>query len=103
MSFNNCSVLFCASFAAAATHPRLSRLELTWSYPARGPSCRAFLAFVGGLLEQGRSRVVELRNVCPLVQGEGRRDSRNFLVALHAGNAGEYEHYGLGDIVELAG
>ncbi len=93
-------MLFCASFATAAAHPGLTLLELTCSYPARGPSCLAFLAFAGGLVQQGRSRVINLYDRCPVVQGEGRRDSRNFLVALHAVSAGEYEHYGLGDVVE---
>jgi len=97
LSFNNCSVQFCASFAAAAAHPRLELLELDSSFPTRGPSCRAFLAFVGSLLQQGRSRVVKLCHIFPVVQGEGRRDSRNFLAALHAVSVDEYDNYCLSD------
>ena len=77
-----CSVLFCPSFLAAAAHPRLSSLLLFTSYPASGPSCLAFLGFVGSLLQQGRSGVLEL--VLSVVHGEGRQDSRNFRAALKA-------------------
>jgi hypothetical protein len=82
LTFVNCSVIFCPSFHAAAAHPRLSWLELFTSYPASGPSCLAFLGFVGSLLQQGRPGVLEL--VVSVVGGEGRRDGRNFRAALQA-------------------
>ena len=82
LSFRNCSVLFCPTFQAAAAHPRLSSLTLFTSYPASGPSCLAFLGFVGSLLQQGRPGVLEL--VVGVVNGEGRQDSINFRAALKA-------------------
>jgi hypothetical protein len=82
LRFVTCSVLFCPSFQAAAAHPRLSSLELFISYPASGPSCLAFLGFAGGLLQQGRTGVLEME-VC-IVEGEGQQDSRNFRAALKA-------------------
>ncbi len=75
-------MLLCPSFQAAAAHPRLSSLTLFTSYPASGPSCLAFLGFVGSLLQQGRPGVLEL--AVGVLSGEGRQDSCNFRAALRA-------------------
>jgi len=76
----NSEVLLCPSFQAAAAHPRLERLQLSVSYPAPGPSFRAVLGFVTGLLQRGRPDVLELHR--SVVTGAGRRNSRNFRAAL---------------------
>ena len=73
-------LLLCPSFQAAAAHPRLERLLLTVSYPAPGPSFRAVLGFVTGLLQRGRPDVLELHR--SVVTGAARRNSRNFRAAL---------------------
>ncbi len=82
LCFTNCSVLTCPGFQAAAAHPRLERLHLDTSHPAPGPSCMAFLGFVYGLLQRGRPEVLELAD--SVVEGAGRRDSRDFRAALRA-------------------
>ena len=82
LDFENCSVQFCPSFQAAAAHPRLKELGLITSYPARGPSCGAFLGFVVALLQQGRAGVLDLQD--SVVQGAGRHDGQNFRGALQA-------------------
>ena len=82
LGFANCSVLLCSSFQAAAAHPRLERVQLDTSHPAPGLSCTAFLGFVSALLQRGRPTVLELTD--SVVQGAGRRDSRDFRGALRA-------------------
>ncbi len=82
LSFDNCSMQFCPSFQAAAAHPCLESLQLCTSYPACGPSCGAFLGFVVALLQQGRARVLRLRN--SVVQGAGQHDGQKFRGALQA-------------------
>jgi len=78
--FTNCCVEFAPGIRDAADHPRLEVLQLRTAYPAAGPSSRAFLAFVRGLLQQGRNRALRLRGCA--VQGAGRRDGDGFLAAL---------------------
>jgi len=82
LQFHDCSVLFDAEFHAAAGHPCLRELVLVTSYPAPGPSCGAFLAFVVALLKQGRAGVLRLEN--SVVQGAGQQDGQNFRGALQA-------------------
>ena len=82
LSFENCSVLFCSDFQAAAAHPRLDWLELTTAYPESGPSCMAFLGFVCALLKQGRACVLSL--VGSHVRGAGWSSSSKFRAALEA-------------------
>jgi len=60
LSFSHCAVLFSSDFQAAAAHPRLRHLRLDTSFPARGPSCAAFLGFVHALLQQRRPGVLEM-------------------------------------------
>jgi len=80
LTFENCRVLFCSDFQAAAAHPRLEQLALETSYPAPGSSGWAVVGFVKSLLQRGRPGVFELR--CSVVEGAGRRDSRDFRAAL---------------------
>jgi len=82
LCFAGCSVLLCPSFQSAATHPRLTRLQLDTSFPALGPSCGAVLVFVIALLQQGRSDVLVLADC--VIFGAGRQDSRDFRGALRA-------------------
>ena len=81
LSFVSCSVRFCPDFQAAAAHPCLECLELEASHPASGPSCLAFLGFVGCLLQQGRSQVLSLGDGI-IEKGRGWRASRDFWAAL---------------------
>ncbi len=74
---------FCSDFQAAAAHPCLECLKLEASYPASGPSCLAFLGFVGCLRQRGRSDVLEFGESI-LVEGKGRQASRDFRAALRA-------------------
>ena len=82
LTFDNCSVLLCPGFQAAAAHPCLEDLELITSYPACGASCAAVLAFATNLLQQGRPGVLGLLDSA--VDGAGRQDSRRFRTALKA-------------------
>ncbi len=82
LSFATCSVLLCPSLQAAAAQPCLTRLQLDSSHPAPGLSCMAFLGFVHDLLQRGRPGVLELTD--SVVEGAGRRDSRDFRGALRA-------------------
>jgi len=84
LSFVSCSVRFCSDFQAAAAHPCLECLELEAAYPASGPSCLAFLGFVGCLRQQGRSDVLAFGGDSILVEGKGRQASRDFRAALRA-------------------
>jgi len=83
LSFVSCCVRFSSDFQAAAAHPCLECLKLEASYPASGPSCLAFLGFVGCLWQQGRSDVLEFGESI-LVEGKGRQASRDFRAALRA-------------------
>jgi len=81
LRFEHCSVLFCPSFEAATAHPCLEELVLTDSYPARGPSGQAFLAFLIALLQQDRADVLRVRG--SIGRGAGNHDSQSFRGALH--------------------
>jgi len=74
-------LLFFSYFEAAAAHPRLERLELQTSYPARGPFHMAFMGILGDLLRQGRADMLKLTHV---IEGMVRQESRDFRVALRA-------------------
>ena len=82
LTFARCIVLLCPTFQAAAAHPRLTRLALCVSYPARGPSCGAFLGCVSSLLQQERLGVLDLFD--SNVEDAGSQDSWKFRVALEA-------------------
>ena len=82
--FVSCCVRFCSYFPAAAAHPCLQCLKLEASYPASGPSCLAFLGFVGCLRQRGRSDVLKFGWESILVEGKGRQASRDFRAALRA-------------------
>jgi len=82
LGFDNCSVLFCSGFPAAAAHARLERLELSASYPAPGPSRAAFLGFAVALLQRGRGGVLRVHRSA--AQGAGRQDGQSFRAALQA-------------------
>ncbi len=82
LCLENCSLLFCSDFQAAAAHPSLERLTLWTAYPDSGPSCAAFLGFACALLKRGRARVLCLAGSS--VQGAGRGSSSSFRAALAA-------------------
>ncbi len=82
LSFTHCSVLFSSDFQAAAAHPRLRHLRLDTSFPARGPSCAAFLGFVHALLQQRRPGALAMGLL--YVGGAGGHDGDNFHAALRA-------------------
>ena len=83
LSFDHCSVLFDSSFSPAVAHPCLEHLVLIKSYPACGPSCRAFLVYVVALMQQGRADML-LHGLGSIVQGAGQQDSQSFRGALQA-------------------
>jgi len=82
LRFEHCSVVFCPSFEAAATHPCLEELVLNYSYPVRGPSFQAFLEFVFALLHQNRAGVLRIHG--RFVRGAGQRGFQRVRVALYA-------------------
>jgi len=82
LRFEHCSVVFCPSFEAAATHPCLEELVLNYSYPVRGPSFQAFLEFVFALLHQNRAGVLRIHG--RFVRGAGQRGFQRVRVALCA-------------------
>ncbi len=98
LCFEDCGVLFCPSFRAAAAHPCLQKLVLATSYPACGPSCGAFLGFVVALLQQGRGGVLRLRT--SFVQGAGQADGQNFRGALQAVGFAVHDDDGLRVVTE---
>ena len=82
LCFENCSVLFCSGFQAAAAHPSLGLLKLWTAYPDSGPSFAAFMRFAAALQDLGRARILCLAGSS--VRGAGQGCSSSFRAALAA-------------------